>query len=973
MRAIRAWLAVAFAGPLAAFPAASQVAISGVQGLTAGDSHACLWSPLGLARCWGLNGDGLLGIGVAAPPQSLSEPQRISAAGDVVQVSAGAVHTCALRRDGSVACWGVNFDLQLGGATMDGTSPCPVVVPGLANVAGLAAGDYHTCALISDGTVRCWGAGGLGQLGNGTANSATPLPVTGISNAVQIAAGGNFSCARLASGAVSCWGQNNRGQLGRASSGMGDSSAAAAEVAGLGGAASDLDLGGSHACALVAGVARCWGNNGEGQLGDGGGSARHTPGDVIDTAGGSPVPLAAAAFSAGSRHSCAVRPSGALVCWGSGSDGRLGNGGDSNAPNPVAVTGFDGSSLAAVAVSAGGTFACARTAQGEVRCWGLNISRQLGDGTTTGSSVPVVVRTGQEAVSLTASATSATPGTLLTFTLVVNLEPFSLDDLPVARVTFYDGNTPISGCSDLMLAGNPPTVSCTTSALTAGTHEVSALYSGGAFSSETLAGPLRIRIATPVPTLRVHTFNFATQPPTFGNPLTNLFEDTRPFEPFLLLPSPITTHLLIADNMPVAFEQLTFTATSSNSALFDDGSFRLINGVYGGQKYKAVALRPKPNANGSATITYSVLGPGSSVLATTAVAMSVVAVNDPPAMIMVGKLGAGSPSTVSVLPAAAATGSVHLLTTDFSLIGTPADEAAQTFTPLLRVAASSSPSPITGNPTLQGSPTLAATPTPGLDMLSAVYQITASGAQGWVRLDGQVSDNGGGLCYPSGEGPNADSVGEAFVTDLLLFIFAGDRTLTYTTAINALSRPPSQLLGDGIQLFPAANFCSRTSRVYVVAGAAALIDANAQVKSVVRAQIAEVTGGNSPQAKALVSGESYLFSFRNAGTLPLAGVRIRIGQPAGVSTMSWTCKRGSGTPCPTASGNGALDMSLDLAIEETVLVTVDGAFDGTQGFVSLRGEAIYPPGVPAIRDGNQAITTVVASSGDGVFYGGFER
>src|SRR5207237_3526833 len=132
-------------------------------------------------------------------------------------VSAGSTHSCALLADGTAKCWGLNGSGQLGNNTTTNAST-PVVVSGLGagtNVVAVSAGGNHTCALLGDGTAKCWGANAFGQLGNGTTtNSSTPVVVTGLAGAVALSAGENHTCALLAGGTAKCWGANAFGQVG---------------------------------------------------------------------------------------------------------------------------------------------------------------------------------------------------------------------------------------------------------------------------------------------------------------------------------------------------------------------------------------------------------------------------------------------------------------------------------------------------------------------------------------------------------------------------------------------------------------------------------------------------------------------------------------------------------------------------------------------------------------------------------------
>jgi alpha-tubulin suppressor-like RCC1 family protein len=305
-------------------------------------------------------------------------------------IGAGEAHSCALGASGTIYCWGANALGELGDGTLvERWAAAPV--SGIADGRQVSLGRNHTCAVLKGGTVKCWGAGAAGQLGNADmVNHPDPVAVPNVSDAVHLSAGGVHTCAVRASGAVACWGDDSQGQLGE---GMATATPGMVHaVMGLTDAV-QVAAGHLHTCAVrrTRDVV-CWGAPGKGRLGATAAAPVPTPQPV---AGLTDV----IRVSAGLQHTCAVLDSGKIKCWGSNEAGQLGNAGVTmESATPVDVDGITD----AVAVSAGDTHTCAVLASGEVSCWGANANGQLGDGTTDDTSKPGAVESLDDVASIAA-------------------------------------------------------------------------------------------------------------------------------------------------------------------------------------------------------------------------------------------------------------------------------------------------------------------------------------------------------------------------------------------------------------------------------------------------------------------------------------------------------------------------------------------------------------------------------------------
>ena len=309
----------------------------------------------------------------------LALPISLRIGGDLfpIQAAAGKNHSCTIMSDRTVKCWGDGSEGQMGTGFYVDIAPV-VDVKNLDTSVQIDAGSEFNCVLKEDGKVSCWGNGNDGRLGNGSkTDEVIPYEIAGLSQVKQVATGSFHACALDDSNEVWCWGVGYAGQLG---DGNNDSSSVPKKVINLTNA-TKVSAGGFHTCALLADkTVSCWGSGCYGALGNN---------DFINY--NQPVSVSgltnAVDIGTGWNHSCAVRSNGSVQCWGDGLYGQLGNGQNNRSGVPVNVISISD----AVNVEAGWGHSCARRQNGRIMCWGYGNYGQLGNGGTLNRTTPVSV------------------------------------------------------------------------------------------------------------------------------------------------------------------------------------------------------------------------------------------------------------------------------------------------------------------------------------------------------------------------------------------------------------------------------------------------------------------------------------------------------------------------------------------------------------------------------------------------------
>ena len=332
--------------------------LANVRQVALGRDHACAVLTNGQVRCWGRGQHGQMGNGTTTEsnllPVVVGNATGTAPLTGVTQISADNDYTCARLESGQVRCWGANPDGQLGDGTQDVDRLRPVAVKavsGTGNLTGITqvdAGEDQACARTSSGQARCWGLNDAGQLGDGSEDdSLVPVVVRNVADTGplttvrRVTSGGYHSCAVLTNDQARCWGYDGGGELGNgAPPGGSDTPVVVRNVANTGPLTGvrSVDEGYGHTCAVVTGgEVRCWGSNFEGYLGIGTtGGERLRPVRVRNVANTGSL-TGAVQLTTGVGHTCVRLTNRQLRCWGSGDQGRLGDGNTDDEPLPVIV------------------------------------------------------------------------------------------------------------------------------------------------------------------------------------------------------------------------------------------------------------------------------------------------------------------------------------------------------------------------------------------------------------------------------------------------------------------------------------------------------------------------------------------------------------------------------------------------------------------------------------------------------------
>jgi alpha-tubulin suppressor-like RCC1 family protein len=340
--------------------------------VAAGSAHSCGIKIDDSLHCWGANTQGQLGDN-STTVRFL--PTAVSGGGSWRQVAVGSGHSCGIKFDDTLYCWGSNTSGRTGLNTSTGGTLVPTGISGGGTWKQVATGQDHTCAIKSDDTLHCWGFNGSGRTGLNTAagNTLVPTQIDGGGSWKQVAGGSIHTCAIKSDDSLHCWGNNGNGRLGDNS----QTNRLVPTAINGGGLWKQVAAGGNHTCAIQADdTLRCWGANGNGQLGDNSVTQRLVPTGI---SGGGPWKQVVA--SGGTT--CGIESDDTMHCWGFNAFGQVGDDGTTLRLEPTAISG--GGTWHSAAAGSTANHSCAITITNNLYCWGSNNGGQL---TATEYSAP---------------------------------------------------------------------------------------------------------------------------------------------------------------------------------------------------------------------------------------------------------------------------------------------------------------------------------------------------------------------------------------------------------------------------------------------------------------------------------------------------------------------------------------------------------------------------------------------------------
>lgn len=389
LRAVLAIVSLTFALIPASLPASNANVIYPLAptfvDVASGSNHVCALTSTNEVYCWGANS---AYQSFPSDSQTILNPSPVIDLKNVLSIFAGGRHSCAILSDGFVKCWGENRSGQIGDGYQDsGPRLFPSYVHNLRNPVSLALGDSHTCALLADGKIRCWGSNTFGQLGDGS-NVSSDIWVEVKSNIKfkAIDAGAFHTCALDEIGDVYCWGRNDSGQLGSGTTRNSNTPTVVLNLEGIRSISANFET----SCAInTRGATWCWGNGTNSQLGNFDSQSKSIPVAVVDTAFlrsvGNYTPVTnVKQISTADSFSCLISGVDSVACWGK----RY----TTTAPNFVGQNQTSGTILSTSKISLGKDHACALRRDASIYCWGLDAFGEFGIGSAgtlfTTSPVP---------------------------------------------------------------------------------------------------------------------------------------------------------------------------------------------------------------------------------------------------------------------------------------------------------------------------------------------------------------------------------------------------------------------------------------------------------------------------------------------------------------------------------------------------------------------------------------------------------